>query len=200
MKHIAVLLAVGLVVTGCSSKNQAQPPSTQTPAATSTSGPSPTATPCSVAGASTKGVAEAGSGKQALLTDVRPGTSACPRVVFEFESAPPASYSVEYRNPPFSNCGSGARVDKSSWGASAYLVFHSNAASGVDVGGPSFRATYTKSKDIAVSSPVLRRIAETCDFEGVLEWLIALDARHTFKVSKLGGPGRLVIDISAAPA
>jgi hypothetical protein len=120
-------------------------------------------------------------------------------VVFEFENAPP-SYVVEYRNPPFSNCGSGARVDTSAWGSTAYLVFHSNSASGVDLSGPTFRLTYKKSKDLAPGSAILRRIRETCDFEGTLEWIVALDARHPFKVSKLSAPARLVIDISAVPA
>jgi hypothetical protein len=136
---------------------------------------------------------------QALLRDVRYSTSACPRVVFEFENHAP-SYAVGYAKPPFANCGSGERVDNSSWGASAYLVVHSNAASGVDLSGPTFRQTYTKSTDIAVSSGILRRIHETCDFEGVLEWVVALGERHAFRASTLTSPARLVIDFSQGPA
>lgn len=141
----------------------------------------------------------AAAGTQALLSDVRFATTACPRVVFQFENHAP-SFVVEYRRPPFANCGSGAAVDTSAWGSSAYIVFHSNAASGVDLSGTTFRQTYTKSKDIAVSSPVLRRIRETCDFEGTLEWVVALDARHRFKVSARDSPPRLVVDVSQAPA
>jgi putative hemolysin len=201
MRRLAAVLVVGLVLAGCSSKKQAEPAASETPAATATATagtPTPTATPCAVPGATTQAVEESGSGKQALLNDVGAATTTCPRVVFAFENIPPVSYVVEYRNPPFSNCGSGARVDTSGWGSSAYVVFHSNQASGVDLTGPTFRQTYKKSKDIAVASPVLRRVYETCDFEGTLEWVIALDARHSFKVSKLTGPPRLVVDISQA--
>jgi hypothetical protein len=200
MRCLTVLVAIGLVLSGCSSKKQSEPSMSATPPATATAAVPPTAPPCTVAGASTQAVEETGSGKQALLSDVRASATACPRVVFEFENVVPVSYVVEYRTGPFSNCGSGARVDTAAWGASAYLVFHSNQASGVDLAGPAFRQTYKKSKDIAVSSPVLRRVRETCDFEGTLEWLIAMDARHTFKVTKLTGPSRLVVDVSAGGA
>ena len=199
MRRLAALLAIAFVFTGCSSKKPVQSSPTNPPLSTSTAAASPTASPCAVAGATTQSAQASGTGKQALLTDVRHVSSGCARVVFEFENVPPA-YTVSYQNPPFANCGSGARVDTSSWGSSAYLMFHSNQASGVDLAGPSFRTTYKGSKDIAVAGPVVRRIHETCDFEATLNWLIALDARHPFKVSVLSGPPRLVIDISQAPA
>jgi hypothetical protein len=199
MKVFAVVASALLVFAGCSTKkaNQASPTSS---VVAPTVTPSPAATPCAVAGAGTAPVRhDAASGTQALLHDVRYTATACPRVVFEFENVTPP-YVVEYRPPPFSECGSGARVDTSTWGASAYLVFHSNLASGVDLAHSTFRRTYTKSKDITVPSPVLRRIHETCDYEATLEWVIALDARHPFKVSALQSPPRLVIDISQAAA
>lgn len=121
----------------------------------------------------------------------------CPRVVFEFENRTP-SYVVEYRQPPFSECGSGEPIETTGWGASAYIVFHSNDASGVDLSGATYRQTYTKSKDIKPSSRILRRIRQTCDFEATLEWVVALDTRHPFKVSALQSQPRLVIDVSEA--
>ena len=196
MKHL-VLLCVLAALAGCTSRRSDEattaPATTTAASATAT----PTATPCAVAGGSTATARKERSDGPALLKDVRYAATGCPRVVFEFENAPP-SYVVEYRRPPFSECGSGKQVDTSTWGAGAYLVFHSNSASGVDLSGPTFRQTYTKSKDIAVSSPILRRIRETCDFEATLEWIVALDASHAFKVSTLGSPPRLVIDISQA--
>ena len=194
MKAVVVAASLVLVIAGCSSKKAAEP--TSPPASTATTAPSPTASPCAVPGADVRSArSDAGSGTQAHLRDVRYATTPCPRVVFEFENAPPA-YRVEYRSSPFSNCASGKPVDTSTWGATAYVVFHSNSASGVDLTAPTFRQTYTKSTDIAVSSRILHRIRETCDFEATLEWVIALDARHPFKVTTLRSPPRLVIDVS----
>jgi len=199
VRILAATVSMVALLGACASRSTPAAKS-PTPAASATAATTPTATPCAVAGASTQPAqSTAGPSKQALLRDVRFTASACPRVVFEFENAP-LSYTVEYRNPPFSNCGSGARVDTSGWGSAAYVVFHSNSASGVDLSGPTFRRTYTKSNDIAPASSILRRIHETCDFEGTLEWVVALDVRHPFKVSTLTAPPRLVIDISAAPA
>jgi hypothetical protein len=193
MRRIVLALVV-LAVTGCGRSNdQATPAVTST--ATAEASATPTATACTVAGASTTPARNERTDGPALLKDVRYAVAFCPRVVFEFENRPP-SYVFEYRQPPFAECGSGKAVDTSTWGASAYLVFHSNAASGVDLSGTTFRQTYTKSKDIAVSSPILRRLRETCDFEATMEWIVALDERHAFKVSTLQSPPRLVIDIS----
>jgi hypothetical protein len=200
MRVLTATLSVLLVLAGCSAKKATQ--ASPTASVVATTSPSPTPTPCAVAGATTASARRDGaSGGQGagLLHDVRYTTTACPRVVFEFENVTPP-YIVEYRNPPFSQCGSGARVDTSSWGSTAYLVFHSNSASGVDLTGSAFRQTYTKSKDITVPSLIVRRIHETCDFEATLEWVIALDAKHPFKVSTLQSPPRLVIDISQAAA
>jgi hypothetical protein len=195
MRQFVAACLVALAFAGCAKSGNQTTPATITPLQT-TSAPAPTGTPCAVAGADTKRVESTKSiGNPALLRAVRNSPAGCPRVVFEFENAVPP-YRVEYRDPPFANCGSGARVDTSAWGATAFLVFHATEASGADLGGAGFRQTYKGPKDIAVSSPILRRIHETCDFESVLEWVIALDARHPFKVSSAGSPPRVVIDIS----
>jgi len=196
MRVCAAALLVAVAAVGCSSRPApSAEPSASTPLATS---PPPTATPCVVAGAEmTPARRSAASGEQALLADVRYSTGACPRVVFQFENRTP-SYLVEYREPPFAQCASGQVVDTSGWGAGAYLVVHSNDAAGVDTTHPTFRQTYTKSKDIAISSAILRRLHETCDFEATLEWVIGLDARRPYKVSVFSSPPRLVVDVAAA--
>lgn len=130
----------------------------------------------------------------ALLSDINHKTDGCPRVVFVFENETP-SYRVEYQDPPPTQCGSGESVDTSTWGSSAYLVFHASGASGADQSGSELRITYEGEKDIAVSSEILKRIHGTCDFEAELEWIIALDAQRAFKVFTLEGPPRVVIDI-----
>jgi hypothetical protein len=186
---------VSLALAGCAKAGNQTTPATITPLKTP-SAPTPTATPCAVTGAGTKrGESTKSIGATALLRAVRHDPGGCPRVVFEFENGVPP-YKVEYRDPPFANCGSGAHADTSAWGAAAFLIFHATEASGADLGGAGFRQTYKGSKDIAATSPVLRRIHETCDFESVLDWVIALDARHPFKVSSVGSPPRVVIDIS----
>lgn len=194
MKRAVVALAVALALLALSCGKSQNPAVTNSAAPTAPS--TPTATPCAVPGAGTGKVESTTSiNSAALLKDVRTQGAGCPRVVFEFENAVPP-YNVEYRNPPFANCGSGAAVDTSAWGATAYVSVRAEPASGADLGAAGFRQTYKGSKDIAVSSKVLRRVHETCDFESVLEWIIALDVRHPFKVTTLGSPPRIVIDIS----
>lgn len=159
--------------------------------------PVPTATPCALDGAGEATVVDDRAVTDVpLLTEVRFDPEGCPRVVFVFENEL-APYSIGYDEPPFAECGSGEGISTGAWGASGYIVFHSDTASGVDLSGETFRETYTGDEDIEVSAPILRRIRRTCDFEATLEWVIALDERRPFKVSTLTGPPRIVIDVAA---
>lgn len=165
--------------------------------------PGPTATPCVLEGGTENTVsvqadhAEPAPGI-ALLSEVRFTEEGCPTVAFVFENASP-SYQLGYQDPPFSECGSGDRIPTSGWGASAYLVFHSDEASGVDLSGAEFRQTYDGDADIDVGSPILRRIRRTCDFEATIEWVIALDERRPYEDGTVpDAPGVLVtLDASA---
>lgn len=158
--------------------------------------PEPVGSPCVLEGADEATVADdRTAGEIPLLTDVLLGEEGCPSVAFVFENEVPP-HTVGYRDPPFAECGSGREVPTAGWGASAYIVFHSLMASGVDLSGETFRETYTDERDIDVGGDVLRRIRQTCDFEATLEWVIALDARRPFRVSTRADPPRVVIDVA----
>ena len=195
MKGALLAMTMALIATSCS-RGEA-PDALASPAATSPAGQTPGATPCVLEGVNEESESDEGSGEgPAFLTEVRFDPDGCPRVAFVFENEVPP-YEVGYEDPPLSECGSGENVPTDGWGASAFLTFHSNSASGVDLSKDPYRETYTGDKDIDVSAPVLRRIRGTCDFEATLEWVIALDERRPFRVFTLSDPPRLVVDISA---
>lgn len=70
------------------------------------------------------------------------------------------------------------------------LVFQGVAAS--NVGLPAFQG------DIRPGFPQLREVKGAGDFEGVVSFGIGVTSRTTFKVTKLTGPARLVLDLPIA--
>lgn len=186
------LLVVGLVAAASCDRGEEPDDIAATPEAT------PAATPCVLDGGAEETVeSDRRVSDTPLLNDVRFNTKGCPRVVFAFENEVPP-YTIGYDDPPFAECGSGEEISTTGWGASAFLAFHSDTASGVDLSGPTFRITYEGDKDIDVGSSILRRIRETCDHEATLEWVIALDERRPFKVFALADPPRIVVDIDGS--
>jgi hypothetical protein len=115
------------------------------------------------------------------------------RVVFEFQNHLPG-YRVEYARPPFFEDGSGARVDV---GGHDFVAVRIEPASGFDASAGGGRLVYTGPKRIEgadAGADVVRELARTGDFEGVVSWVIGLDDRVDFRVLRLDGPPRLVID------
>jgi len=191
-RTLACLFVFALLFTACSKKDAAEPTASADASATAT----PTPTPCVLQGGSQTQQSDSGTGEIALVTDVRPNAEGCPRVVFEFKDHV-AGYKIGYAEPPFTECGSGATIQTSSWHATAFIDVHLEPSASVDLT-HNGEQTYSGPRDIDANGAVLKHLKVTCDFEAVFDWIIGLDAKHDFKVSTLDNPARLVIDISAS--
>ena len=199
MKKLGIVaFSFALVVIGCSKSN---PSTTTAPSgsASATVSAAPTATPCAVAGASTLAATVTSTGNEAAVRDVRYSDDGCPSIVFAFEGDHTPGYTVDYASPPFNDCGSGAPVSTSSWGADHYLTIRLDPSGGVDLS-KSPNPTYTGPRDITVDGMTLKHLKTICDFEGVFTWVAGVRANHAFKVQALKNPPRIVVGISAAAA
>jgi hypothetical protein len=105
------------------------------------------------------------------------------------------SCGVAYNNGPFSDDASGALVKVR---GAAFLVVHCSPAYGHDF--ESGRTTYTGPKDISPSGTRhVREVVETGDFEGVVTWVVGLDAPRPFRVDSTTippGVSTLALNIS----
>jgi hypothetical protein len=119
--------------------------------------------------------------------------------VFQFAGDHASGYTIGYANPPFADCGSGANVATSSWGADHYLQIKLKPSGGVDLS-KSSTPTYKGSRDIAVDGPTLKHLKVTCDFEAVFTWIVGLHGNPPFKVEALQNPPRLVVNVSGSTA
>lgn len=126
--------------------------------------------------------------RQAVLRDVRTARhEGYDRIVFEFEGEVPG-HTILYRDPPMA-CGSGDVVDV---GAPAALEVAMTPAVAHDEAG---RITLG-AREISPGLPVLRSARITCDFEGIVAWVLGLERRVTVRVMTLESPARLVVDLS----
>jgi hypothetical protein len=129
----------------------------------------------------------------ATLSEVRTalqGDSAV-RVVFQFAESRPPGYTIAYANEPPTSCGSGKRVDVA---GKAYLAVRLSPAQAHAARG---------SDQVATAGPPDRRLAlgplyqltQTCDFEGVVQWVLGLRDQLPYRAFTLTAPTRLVIDV-----
>jgi hypothetical protein len=192
MKRWGAVLGCVLLLSASACGDDDEPTTTAPPTATTVA--SPTATPCSVEGATTEPREREGEDFGPVV-DVRQTEDGCPRIVYEFKDVVPG-YKVAYADGPFSECGSGAEVDTTAWDATAFLDVRLEPSGGPDIEGEG-EPYYKGPRDIAVDGAVLKHMKVICDFEGVVEWVIGLDAEHPFDVNTFEDPPRLVIDVSA---
>jgi hypothetical protein len=188
----AVLGCLLLLGTFACGNDDEEPSPTAPPVATTAA---PTSTPCAVEGATTE-PRERDNEQVGPVVDVRQTEEGCPRIVFEFKDSVPG-YKVAYGDGPFSECGSGAEVDTATWDADAFINVRLEPSGGPDLEGEG-EPYYKGPRDIAVDGAVLKHMKVICDFEGVFEWIIGVDAKHPFDVNTFEDPPRLVIDISEA--
>jgi hypothetical protein len=122
------------------------------------------------------------------LIDVRTGQhDAFDRVVFEFIDAPP-EYRVEYVDEAI-GCGSGEAIDVD---GAAFLQVRFNVAQAHDDQGELTIDATT----IAPGLPSILEAVQTCDFEGVVIWVLGLPEELGFQVTALEAPLRLAVDIA----
>jgi hypothetical protein len=148
-----------------------------------------------LAGAGTNPVTSAAQGTAtALLEQITVGRhEGYDRVVFQFENHLPG-YSVGYARPPFAEDGSGAPVQVA---GGAFVVVRMEPASGFDLETAEGRLVYKGPRRIEGAdsgTSVVRELVRTGDFEAVLSWVVGLEERVDFRVSRLTGPPRLVVD------
>lgn len=192
---VAAVLLLFLAACGKDSEKKASSgsPSTTSPSTTS---PAPTTTEegkQGAAGSASTPVSVAPTNPVAHLVAVRAARQdTVDRVVFEFTEQVPG-YSVSYKPKPITGT-SGKEVATA---GSAALVVRMEQASGVELG-TTLKQTYTGPTRIQPpGTRLVKELAQVEDFEGVLSWVIGLDAQAPFRVSTLTSPPRLVIDIAS---
>lgn len=146
-------------------------------------------------GGSTTVISTPGSGP-AFLTAVRAARQeGFDRVVFEFDGGPPGS-EVGYVRRPITEDGSGEPVTVE--GAAVLQVRMEQAAS-ARLSGEDVVFTYTGPKRLRPpGTATVVELVQTGDFEAVLTWVVGTRERVPFKVTKLSGPPRLVVDVAHA--
>lgn len=164
-----------------------------TTAPTTTTTPEPPGPPFSTAPA--QGAAL--SSRLALLTDVRLGRHVgYDRIVFEFLPGGRPGYRVRFVRPPIVEDASGNEVEVD---GEAFLSIRLEPASGFDLVGD-LGEVYTGPTRIDGSSAntdMIEELVRTGDFEAVLSWVAGLDERAPFRVQRLAGPPRIVVEVRA---
>ena len=139
-------------------------------------------------------VGEASGSETALLERVAIGRhEGYDRVVLEFRNAVPG-YRVEYVEPPLHEDGSGNVIEVD---GSAFVVVRMEPASGFDLSVPEGELVYKGPRRLSgaeAGTSVVREVVRTGDFEAVLTWVVGLGDRVDFRVTRLEGPPRLVVD------
>jgi hypothetical protein len=191
-RTVAFLAAALCLFAACSSDDEPAAPagSTTTVATsgttasttTSTTAPNTTTTaPCRKLG-STDPVTTAATGRAALLRDVGVSRQRCAdRVTFDFttEQNGKPKCTIASAQPPFTMDASGEPVNVA---GSAFVQVRCEPAYGYDF--ETGQTTYTGPKRItATGTQYVRELVETGDFEGVLTWVIGLEAQRPFTVA-----------------
>lgn len=132
-------------------------------------------------------------GMPATLSEVRTslrGDSAV-RVVFQFAESRLPGYAIAYANQPPTSCGSGKRIDVA---GKAYLAVRLSPAQAHETRGADQVAT-AGPRDRRPALGPLQQLTQTCDFEGVVQWVLGLREQLPYRAFTLSSPTRLVIDV-----
>ncbi len=169
-------------------------PTTSDPGSDTTSAPS--ASPSagsSLAGAATTPVSVPFPAQQtSRLKSVRVARhDGFDRVVFEFDGKVPG-YVVQYIPGPLTEDPSDRPV---SLKGDKILLVTMNPASGFDLSGVDYEEVYTGPQRIEGPGSPIEELARSGDFESVLTWAVGTTGERPFKVSTLGSPTRLLIDV-----
>jgi hypothetical protein len=204
MRRLVVLLVCSvLVLAACGSSGKEKTTGATAPVSTST--PSTTSRPATSTSRATTTTTAAcpntgptgprttpGASPAALLTKVSVTSAGCnDRVEFDFKAGggEPPSCKISYRAGPFTQDASGEPVTVP---GSAFVVVRCFPAYTYDF--ETGDTTYTGPKRIdPTGTHHVRAVVETGDFEGVLTWVIGLDAQRAFEISSMGTPSRLLI-------
>lgn len=111
------------------------------------------------------------------------------RVVFEFETGVPG-YHLEYIDKPVRACGSGDVVELPGDGWLQVRLYPAQAHT--DEG-----AATIAERELSPKYDVMLELERTCDFEGVVTWVVGTASPNRYRVFELTDPPRLVLDIAA---
>lgn len=111
------------------------------------------------------------------------------RVVFEFEKGVPG-YHLEYIDKPVRACGSGDVVELPGDGWLQVRLYPAQAHT--DEGAPTIAE-----RELAPKYGVMLELERTCDFEGVVTWVVGTASPNRYRAFELTDPPRLVLDIAA---
>jgi hypothetical protein len=201
----AAAVAVAAVLAACgggddskavSSRNDKSAATSTTSAGGTGSGtPGSGTAACTLPGAATTAQATAATTSVALLTDLTYAVHAgCDRIVFQFRDGDVPGYQVGYKPGPFNKGESDEPLEVQ---GAAYLVVRFDKAAGVDLTSPNAMPTYNGPRTITMTGLThVDEIVNAEDFEGVLTWVVGLDAQRPFAVSTLSSPPRVVVDLS----
>lgn len=110
------------------------------------------------------------------------------RIVFEFGAGPLPGYRVEYVDRPIRQCGSGETV---ALPGDAWLsVRLEPARAHTEAGQPTVRE-----RQQVLNYEIIKQLNIICDFEAIVEWVVAVGSPNRYRVLELKAPTRLVIDI-----
>jgi len=109
------------------------------------------------------------------------------RLVFAIDGIHEPTYTIQYAQAPFTDCGSGNTHPVP---GNAWLTIKMTPAQGHGTGHP------TLPRDTSYDCPNLKHLAITCDFEADLTFVVGLRTKKPFRVIELHNPTtRLVVDI-----
>lgn len=202
---LAVVFALGLAALSCtgepgqdldsgtpdapsSDTTSSEVPPSEAPSSDVAAGPADTAT-------WTVGVTSAppdvGAPPLPMLTALRTGSQPdYERMVVEIgpEASGRPGYQVEYIDRPLVECGSGRQIFPV---GDAWLELRLEpAAAHTEEGRPTLGA-----RELPLDGPLLRRVYRTCDFEGVVVFVMALAEPNPYRVFTLTDPWRIVVDV-----
>jgi hypothetical protein len=146
--------------------------------------------PAADTGGWTAGIVELapGPGGVATLVSLRAARhEGYERVVWEL-SGPAPGVHVEYVDRPVRQCGSGEPVPLS---GDAWLeVRLEPVRAHTEEGRPT-----TPERRRTTALPIVLEMVQTCDFEAVVTWVLAVSSPEPFRVTRLENPSRVVVDI-----
>ncbi len=110
------------------------------------------------------------------------------RVVFDFEGSQLPPYTVQYVTGPTIACRTNEAVPIE--GAAKLKITFDEAQAHTPAQQPLFANPNRK-----LNCPNLKHLAVVCDFEGLVEVVLGLDAKKPYRVVELPNDSKLVIDI-----
>jgi hypothetical protein len=110
------------------------------------------------------------------------------RIVFAFGPEGIPGFKVEYVDRPIHQCGSGEVVDVP---GDAWLLIRLEPANAHTEEGAATVADRSRTLDYEN----MKALKLICDFEAVVEWVVAVGAPNRYRTLELKEPARLVVDV-----